>query len=700
MIDKISKFINNNTYSVATRNLAVIHAIFIAGLSFMTGIIYYCIEDPFYTYLTVILIFLFFVSAFDALRSGRVRHVAMIMSIVFNLVYLPLCFVGFGRLICVVPFYFILGLLYTGMLVDGKRGMLLSFIQIVVMAGVIAIYGNGMHLTEPGSESLIEMIAIIFALVISGVLSALAVKYRAERYSIENETLENMHLKVIDAYNQKDIFLANTSHEIRTPLNAIVGTVNLLLDEDLDSRIRENVYSILNSCNALLSITDELMDLSNTENQSIEISSRRYDLSELLSVIINMMAVRLMETDINLYVEIDKDIPRYLFGDSTKIRQLFINILNNAVKYTKQGHITLRVKGKLKDKGHVTIMTEVEDTGIGIKAENLPKLFDIYNRDDDEEKRTIEGNGIGINLCRDILDKMGGSISVKSEYHVGTTFFFSFTQQIDSFEKLVTIKNPEDYKVLIFERNEELSKNIHAILKDLEIRSDIALNRMEFETYILSGRYNYIFISAEKYTENSRFIERKIKDERVVVLTDMSQSITFANNGYILTRPIYATNIAMALQNESNEFAREVIKKGGFICPDTKIMVVDDNLTNLEVASGILQKYEATIYTALSGAECLNMLKTTDVDIIFLDYMMPEMNGIDTLYFIRDMDNDKLKEIPVVALTANVVNGAREMFMDAGFDEYIAKPININKIEQILKKLLPREQIILKNSDD
>ena len=701
MMDKIKSFFQYNNYSQAVKNMAVIHIIFIIGLTLMTGIIYYCIPYPYYTYLTVILILAFLVATFDAIRSGKVRRVAIIMSIVFNAIYLPICFVGLKKLICVIPIYFMLGLLYTGILVAGKKGVILSVLEISYMSCVIFFYSNDSRFIKPGEESTIEMFAIIVALVIVGILSTIAIRYKVLQYSEEKEKLEYMHLNVIDAYNKKDIFLANASHEIRTPLNAIVGTVNLLLDEDLSQRVREEIYSILNSCNALMSITDELMDLSNTENKGLEIKARRYDFSELLSVIINMMAVRLMETDINFYVDIENDIPRYLYGDSQRIRQLFINILNNAVKYTKQGHITLRVRSEVKDKSHVIIFAEIEDTGIGIKTENLPKLFEIYKRDDDdEEKRTIEGNGIGLNLCREILDKIQGSISVKSEYHVGSTFFFNYSQQIDSFEKIVTLTNPDKYKIVIFERNENLSKIVHDNLKKLGIRADVALNRMEFETYILSGKYNYIFIASEKYSENKRFIERKIKDERLVILADISQSVTFANNGYILTRPLYAVNITMALLNESNSYSREVIRKGGFICPNTKIMVVDDNLTNLEVASGILSKYEAEIFTALSGAECLNMLRNIEVDIIFLDYMMPEMNGIDTLYAIRNMDNEKLKTIPIIALTANVTNGAREMFLESGFDEYVSKPIDINKIEMLLKRVLPREQIVLKSTND
>lgn len=696
----LNDFLKSDKTSVTVRSFNVVQMVFIIGLSLMTGVIYYCIDNPFYTYLTIVFVMLFLVNLFDANKTGNQKRCAIIMSILFNLVYLPICFFGFNRLICVVPMYFVVGLLYTGLLVDGKLGIVLSFIETAFMAIIIFFFGADIQLSVPGQESFVDIIAVVVAVFIVGILSAVSVKFRVIQYNNEHNKVEDVHEKVINAYNQKDIFLANTSHEIRTPLNAIVGTVNMLLDSDLDSYSRENIYNILNSCNALLSITDELMDLSNTENKSLDIVDYKYDFSEMLVDIINMMSVRLMESDITFWVDIDKGVPKYLIGDNVKVRQLFINILNNAVKYTKQGKIILRVKSITSQNGDVQIYVEVEDTGIGIKEENIPKLFDFYKRDDDStETRTIEGTGIGLNLCKEIIDKMNGHISVKSEYHVGSTFFFDFKQHLETKERIVELENEGQYNVLIFERNEELSLKVRDILNSLSVKSEVASSRMEFESFILSDRFNYIFISYEKYMENKRFIDRKIKNERLVIISDITQSVSVTQNAYLLTRPIYSLNCAMSLLNKTSNHVHEVVRKGGFIAPESNILVVDDNLTNLEVARGLLNKYECKTVTALSGAECLNILNTSKFDIIFLDYMMPEMNGIDTLIKIREIEDEDMKAVPIIALTANVVNGAREMFLDAGFSDYIAKPINISKLENVLKEFLPKEKIQLRNNN-
>lgn len=683
-----------NSGRIKTYNL--VQSVYLLGLLLMTGIVSVCLSDDRFLYLTIILIFLLIITLIDVNYTGRMKHCIIIVSLFTNLFYLPLCFYGFGKFICCVPLYFILGILYTVLMVQGKLGAIIAIIETLFYCFVIMHLGNRMPGLSETSLTLLDVIAICIAIIVVGVLSIAAVTTRNRLYYEEYNNVQDTHLNVIDAYNSKDIFFANTSHEIRTPLNAIVGTVNLLLDEELDSGVRENVYSILSSCNALLSITDELIELSNTESTNVKLSAVKYNLSELLSDIINMMSVRLMEGSVVLYADVDKNLPKYLYGDGGKVRQVFINILNNAVKYTKEGKILLKVYGDRREDGVLDLKVEVSDTGMGIKEEALPNIFMDYRRDDDSEKRNIEGTGLGLSFCKYIIELMGGSISVASEYHVGSTFSFNIPQQIEYKESIAEISDSYKYSSIIFEKNKELARGLEDVLKKLNVPAIVVNDRMEFETSVLSGKYENIFIAIERFTENKRFIERKILDKRLIIITDISQSVQVSRSAYILSRPMHTINVAMAFNNENNRFAREIIQKGGFTCPNSTILVVDDNLTNLEVASGLLKRYESNIITAVSGAECLSIMENTHVDIVFLDYMMPEMNGIDTFYNIRSMELENAKTVPVVALTANVVSGAREMFMEAGFSAYISKPIDVSKLEKTLRTLLPREQLRIK----
>lgn len=696
MIKEVKENVIDREYTYEVQNFNLVQTIYLVGLLLLSGVIYVCIPDTFYLYLSIIMCFLILITIIDANRNGGILKCSCLISVVSNFFFLPLCFYGFGRLICCVPLYFILGILYTVLLIGGRLGAILSIAESIYLCLVIYFVGKKLPDFYTNPPTAIDYFAIIIGISIVVVLAALAIRTKVVQYDLEYKKLEKVHLDVTDAYNSKDIFFANTSHEIRTPLNAIVGTVNLLLDEDLEPQAKENVYNILNACNALLAITDELMELSNTEDMEVSISETKFDFSKMLSEIVNMMSVRLVESDVCLFVDINRNVPKYLNGDRSKIRQVYINILNNAVKYTKSGSITLKVRNDYNKTGDLYIKTEVIDTGIGIKDDIIPHLFKDYNRDEDEEKREIEGTGLGLSLCKEILEKMGGSISVTSAYHVGSTFTFSIPQQVGFKDPIASILNYNNTAAIIYEKNDELADALSKILTALKVESLIVSDRYEFEEKLLSGEYYYVFIAIENYLENQRFIDRKMSDHRMVIISNINQGIQIDKNCYMLTRPAHIINVAMAYNNESNAFSREIIQSGGFTCPETTILCVDDNNTNLEVLSGLLKKYEATIITAISGNDCLNVLENTNADIVFMDYMMPDMNGIDTLYKLREINSENAKNVPVVALTANVISGAREMFIEAGFCEYMTKPVDVKKLENTLKKYLPREQLRIK----
>lgn len=694
---KAKDFLNQEQHTYEMQNFNRIQIIYLVGLLLLTGIIYVCIEEPIYTYFTLLMAFYLIVTLIDANRTGSIKKCALFISVISNFIYLPLCFYGFGKLICCVPLYYILGILYTVLLIHGTLGVILSVLETVYLCIITIHIGRILPGFYSSELTYVDFIAIGVALTVVSVFAVLAIRTIINQYNSEYDNMKQAHLNVIDAFNSKDIFFANTSHEIRTPLNAIVGTVNLLLDEDLDSKVRENVYNILNSCNALLSITNELMELSNTENNDVSIQKEKYDLAEMLTDIVNMMSVRLIDSEVSLFVDIDNTLPKYLTGDGVKVRQLFINILNNAVKYTKEGRITLKVSGEIINADNINLCVEVNDTGIGIKPENLTKLFSDYSRDDeDEEKRNIEGTGLGLSFCKELVEKMGGSIWAESEYHVGSSFYFKIPQQVYSQEPITRVPSLSREPAIIFDNSIELSEDLGKVLEKLNIPSVAVSDRMAFEDKVMSGKYKYLFISSEKYVENKRFIERKIANHRVVVISDISKSVQIDTNAYLISRPVFLINAAMAYNNVVSTFSREIIQKGGFTCPDTTVLVVDDNLTNLDVASSLLKKYDTNIITAISGQDCLNILEKNEVDLIFMDYMMPEMNGIDTLYALRSLNIDYAKTVPVIALTANVVSGAKEMFLDAGFCEYISKPIDPNKLEKALMNHISRDKIKLK----
>ncbi len=679
----------------------ILHVILIVGLLFSTILVYIYIPGRIAFYTSIGITILGMLTFVEANRVNNIKIPVLIMSSIFNFMFLAMLYIGYNRLVCVIPIYFIIGLLYTVLLLNDKWGLILASVHTVFYLALI-IYGSRMQpypLSEH-DERFMDYSGVFIAIVVSGIVGGLAVRYKIRVQEKERERANQLHAKIMEDYLSKDIFLINMSHEIRTPMNAIVGTVNLLLDQNVNDRVRDSVYNILNSCNALLAITNELMDISRADSEHIPVNNVRYDLAELLLEITNMISVRLMDTGVDLYVEIKDEVPRYLTGDPSKLRQLFINLLNNAVKYTPKGKITLRIAAEHAADGSYVLHVEVEDTGIGIREENIPKLFALYERvqEGETEQRNVEGTGLGLSICREILTELGGQIHVESEYHVGSTFSFDLPQEADSSVYLLDAPSFDHVNVLMYEKSDQAQEALMNVMESLHVSCSYPVDGKDFEEQILSRRYTHLFISYDRYMEHIRFLDTMIRSEKLVLIMEISQSIMLNKYGSIITRPAHALNVKAALANESNNYVHEIIKKGGFACPDATILVVDDNLTNLTVAGGLLKKYDATVLTALSGRECLTLLENNHVDMVFMDYMMPEMNGIDTLIRIREMEDPAMKDLPVVALTANVVNGAKEMFLDAGFDDYIAKPIEVDRMERALKAFLPRELIVIKNN--
>ncbi|MCR5674005.1 MAG: response regulator [Lachnospiraceae bacterium] len=675
----------------------VIHTICIIGMVCMSVVVSFFFENDNVIYLSFGICVLFMLTMAEANRTRKIKRCVIVMSVIFNIVYMPEMFLYFNRNICVIPLFFLFGLMYTAIMLDAKTALILGGIETVIYCGLLftSRWTMSSGLEDPTTKDIyISFGAAILSVIIVGICACAAVRFRFMFYRKAQIEAERLKAEALDAYVAKDMFLINMSHEIRTPMNAIVGTVDLLLDRDIPEHISDSVYNILNSCNALLSITDELMDLSRSENGQVELFSSTYDLADLLMEVINMMTVRLTESNLSFFVDINRNIPRFLFGDFSKLRQLFVNLLNNAVKFTPSGKIILRVDYTLKDNESIDLIVDIEDTGIGIRKEDMDRLFKRRARSSENEN--IDGSGLGLAICSEIVSEMNGEISARSEYQSGSVFTFKVPQRFTSLDTVAYVQDNRQYKMLVFEKNMEYANHVRKIFDSFDIECDIAANRQDIERFMNVNRYTHVFISNERYDECAAFLAGRLVEENIVAFTDIDDNLHVDMASVVLTRPIHALNIAALIKNETNSYVREITRKGGFECPNATILVVDDNFTNLNVASAIISKYKATVLTAPSGKDCLRMLKDHEVDMIFLDYMMPEMNGIDTLENIRKMPGSRYTSMPVIALTANVVSGAREMFIENGFDDFLAKPISIDKMEKVLRRYLRKDLIVQK----
>ena len=417
-------------------------------------------------------------------------------------------------------------------------------------------------------------ITLIFVLIISFVNSM-------------NEVLgmERDKQQAITSNEAKSKFLANMSHEIRTPINAVLGMDEMILRETKDEAIREYAMNIQNAGQTLLAIVNDILDLSKIESGKMEIVSTPYEFSSMLYDVVNMIKIKAEDKGLRMKFIVDNTLPFMLCGDEVRIRQVLINILSNAVKYTPKGSVTFTVAGE-RDGDNVRLYFAVEDTGIGIKEEDINKLFARFERIEEKRNRNIEGTGLGMNITIQLLQLMGSKLNVESEYGVGSKFYFELEQKI-------------------------------------------------------------------------------VNDEPI-------------------------GNLAERMENASAEQKYEVV----FEAPNAHILVVDDNAINRKVFINLLKQTKVQIDEAESGMACIDMVQKKHYDIIFLDHMMPELDGIETLAKMKELEDYPCKDVPVIALTANAIQGAKEMYLKEGFDNFISKPIRPDKLESMILELLPKELIV------
>ena len=408
---------------------------------------------------------------------------------------------------------------------------------------------------------------------------------------------KNMLRELVQANEAKSQFLANMSHEIRTPINGILGMDSMLLKECKDENLREYAKNIQSAGQSLLSIINDILDISKIESGKLEILPIKYQLFSILNDCYNLTKVKMENKSVEFVMQVNENLPAWLYGDEVRIRQIINNFLSNAVKYTKEGKITFCLDYEKKSDDQIQLVISVTDTGIGIKEEDLGKLFESFTRIEEKRNRNIEGTGLGLNLTKNLVDLMGGEISVDSTYGKGSCFTAKIPQ------KIVDAKPMGDF----------------------------------------GKRY-------QQYLNTS--------------------------DGNTLS----------------------------FVASEAKILVVDDVEMNLKVVEGLLKETKIQIDTAVSGRECLECVKRKQYDIVFLDHMMPEMDGIETLQNMRLLSDNPNREIPVIMLTANAIVGAKEEYMAVGFTDYLTKPIQETQILEMLLKYLPGELICenkeKKNSKD
>ena len=565
-----------------------------------------------------------------------------------------------------------------------------------VLPGVIS------RITDPdpmyNSSAIPEGVISCTFIIVLGIIGCCIAKHLSMRSGMLSEALNDAK----NANKIKSDFLANMSHEIRTPMNAIVGMCELILREsDISENVREYCFNIQNSGRSLLAIINDILDFSKIESGKMELIEDEFNIASTLNDVINMAMTRKGEKKLEIIVHVDPDLPIGLIGDEIRIRQIIINLVTNAIKYSHEGCVSIRVSQTKHDYG-INLSVSVADTGIGITEENLEKLFSSFQQVDTKKNRSVEGTGLGLAISKRLITAMGGFINVSSVYGQGSEFRFVIPLKVKNPAPFISLKEPEkihaagfiDFNKFSFKKTaeefrciiKELGRDLHT---DIRVYSSIS----ELKEAMKTNTFTHLFAAREEYIAELGFFLDVSKNLEVIVVQNRDDAVDIPDRIKCMYKPFYILSVAAVFNHENiltniNSQRNTNIR---FVAPKARILIVDDNPINLKVAVGLMRPYHMQVITADSAKAAISMLRSKDFHIVFMDHMMPEIDGVEATRLIREMDDEYYRKLPIIALTANAVNGVREMFINAGMNDFIAKPIELSALDRALKAWLPNE---------
>lgn len=510
------------------------------------------------------------------------------------------------------------------------------------------------------------------------------------------------------AEHSKNDFLVNVSHEIRTPINAVCGMSEVILQEDLPIDVRRDVVDIQTAGRNLLSTVSNILDFSELDSGKLELANESYNITSTITDIINMALTMDNGKHLELIVDCDADLPSNLLGDEQKFRRIVMNLLGNAIKFTKEGGVILRIKGRREAYG-INLSVSVRDSGIGIKRADLEKIFTSFSQVDTKRNREEGGVGLGLAITQALVGSMGGFITVDSTPGVGSEFQFTIPQRVLDDTPIVSIQDKKNLYVACYINMDKYDYTIvregyegciQHIVSQLGFPLRNCRNLMELKRRVERENYSHIFIGWEEYCEDRTFFEELSAKRTVVLFINYDQELLVQGQMLRIYKPFTVLSIAAVfngqkiLEGENTHISLH----HKFIAPQAKVLVVDDNAMNLKVMARLLLPYQLKVTMASSGQEALEKLDTPEYDCVFLDHMMPEMDGIETLHKIRQKPGLYYQSLTIIAFTANAIGGAREMFISEGFNDFIAKPIELSVLERILRRYIPPQlQIVVED---
>ena len=513
----------------------------------------------------------------------------------------------------------------------------------------------------------------------------------------ESETLYlNRIDEVVKENELANNFLANVSHEIRTPINAVMGLTTVLEAESLPPRIEENIEAIQTAGRMVADQISDILDFTEIDMKKLAVHEEPYMVTSLINDLLNQLEFE-DRSELELVIDLDPNMPSELMGDPMKLKKILWHLISNGMKFTNTGGVYAHIYSNRRDYG-INLVFEITDTGIGMTEDEIDKIYMKYYQADSGRSRAVGGLGLGVPIVNGFTECMGGFLSINSEVDEGTVIRVSIPQQVRSEEPGISIVNKDSlccagfigYEMVEDPRVREFyDQMIYNFVTGLNLPFHRVTSVEELKKLIASYRLTHLFVGPGEYLANKEYVDT-LADEMCVVMVGRKENVKELGRGVnMMPKPLYGGSIANIL-NSYFEEGNSLPNMGRLMFPDIKALVVDDEPMNLMVARGIFEGYGMEVDTAISGYEAIEMCEAGDYDIVFMDHMMPKMDGIEAMKRIRVSLSKMKKEIYMIALTANAISSAKDMFMSEGFDGFVPKPIEISELERVLKHVLPR----------